>query len=326
MLKILSGDMPRMLAMRFIRLLATLFAVSFLTFFLTSLLPGDPVDSILPPTAPRDEETVARVREELGLNDPLPIRYVEWLGNAVQGDLGKSYLTDQPVWDEITARLSITAELAFVSIFFSVFAAIPLGIWSAYRQGQRADITISAIVQFFLSVPGFVAGVFLTWGFAVQLKLLPATGWVRLTDNPIENFKSVLLPASSLALAQMAVFTRLVRADMITTLQENFVLSARAKGLSDRYVLFRHAFRPSSLSLITVVGLNIGALLGGTVVIEQLFAVPGLGRKMLEGINTRDIMVVQGIVLFISAFYVVVNTIVDLVYMVVDPRIRIKSS
>lgn len=319
--------MLKTLGLRLIRLLATVFAVSFLTFFMTSLLPGDPVDAIYPPTAgERDEALVAQIREDLGLDDPFFVRYGNWISDVVQGDFGVSYLTDQPVLDEITARLPVTAELAIVAVFMSVFLAIPLGIASAYKQGKPTDNTISAIVQFLLSVPPFVVGIFLIWGLALQLGVLPATGWVRLTDSLTGNIKAVILPASALALSQLAVFTRLVRADMISTLQENYVLSARAKGLTDGYVLFRHAFRPSSLSLITVVGLNIGALLGGTVVIEQLFAVPGLGRKLLEAINNRDILVVQGIVLFISAVYVIINTVVDLIYMVVDPRIRIKAA
>jgi peptide/nickel transport system permease protein len=230
------------------------------------------------------------------------------------------------VISEITARLPVTAELAIVAVFMSVFLAIPLGIASAYKQGKAVDNSISAVVQFLLSVPPFVVGIFLIWGIALKAGLLPATGWTRISESITGNIESVILPASALALSQLAVFTRLVRADMISTLQENYVLSARAKGLTDGYVLFRHAFRPSSLSLITVVGLNIGALLGGTVVIEQLFAVPGLGRKLLEAINTRDIIVVQGIVLFISAIYVIINTAVDLIYMVVDPRIRVKSA
>jgi peptide/nickel transport system permease protein len=319
--------MLRTLGLRLIRLLATVFAVSFLTFFMTSLLPGDPVDTIIPPgIGERDEALVAQVREELGLNDPFIVRYGNWISDVVRGDFGTSYVTDQPVLSEITARLPITAELAIVAVFMSVFLAIPLGIASAYKQGKAVDNSISAVVQFLLSVPPFVVGIFLIWGVALKLGVLPATGWTRLSSSVSGNIKSVILPASALALSQLAVFTRLVRADMISTLQENYVLSARAKGLTDGYVLFRHAFRPSSLSLITVVGLNIGALLGGTVVIEQLFAVPGLGRKLLEAINTRDIIVVQGIVLFISAIYVIINTAVDLIYMVVDPRIRIKSA
>jgi peptide/nickel transport system permease protein len=319
--------MLRTLGLRVVRLLATVFAVSFLTFFMTSLLPGDPIDTIIPPgIGVRDEVRVAEIREELGLNDPFFIRYGNWIGDVVRGDFGTSYVTDQPVLSEITARLPVTAELAIVAVFMSVFLAIPLGIASAYKQGKAVDNSISAVVQFLLSVPPFVVGIFLIWGIALKAGVLPATGWTRLTESLSGNIKSVILPASALALSQLAVFTRLVRADMISTLQENYVLSARAKGLTDRYVLFRHAFRPSSLSLITVVGLNIGALLGGTVVIEQLFAVPGLGRKLLEAINTRDLIVVQGIVLFISAIYVIINTAVDLIYMVVDPRIRIKSA
>lgn len=319
--------MWRTLGLRLVRLLATVFAVSFLTFFMTSLLPGDPVDIIIPPgIGERDEVLVAQIREELGLNDPFFIRYGNWLSDVVRGDFGTSYVTDQPVLSEITSRLPVTFELALVAVLMSVFLAIPLGIASAYKQGRGVDNSISSVVQFLLSVPPFVVGIFLIWGVALQLRLLPATGWTRLTESLTGNIKAVILPASALALSQLAVFTRLVRADMISTLQENYVLSARAKGLTDGYVLFRHAFRPSSLSLITVVGLNIGALLGGTVVIEQLFAVPGLGRKLLESINTRDIIMVQGIVLFISAIYVIINTAVDLIYMVVDPRIRIKSA
>lgn len=319
--------MWRTLGLRLVRLLATVFAVSFLTFFMTSLLPGDPVDIIIPPgIGERDEVLVAQIREELGLNDPFIIRYGNWLSDVVRGDFGTSYVTDQPVLSEITSRLPVTFELALVAVLMSVFLAIPLGIASAYKQGRGVDNSISSVVQFLLSVPPFVVGIFLIWGVALQLRLLPATGWTRLTDSLSGNIKAVILPASALALSQLAVFTRLVRADMISTLQENYVLSARAKGLTDGYVLFRHAFRPSSLSLITVVGLNIGALLGGTVVIEQLFAVPGLGRKLLESINTRDLIMVQGIVLFISAIYVIINTAVDLIYMVVDPRIRIKSA
>lgn len=319
--------MWRTLGLRLVRLLATVFAVSFLTFFMTSLLPGDPVDIIIPPgIGQRDEVLVAQIREELGLNDPFFIRYGNWLSDVVRGDFGTSYVTDQPVLSEITSRLPVTFELALVAVLMSVFLAIPLGIASAYKQGRGVDNSISSVVQFLLSVPPFVVGIFLIWGVALQFRLLPATGWTRLTESLTGNIKAVILPASALALSQLAVFTRLVRADMISTLQENYVLSARAKGLTDGYVLFRHAFRPSSLSLITVVGLNIGALLGGTVVIEQLFAVPGLGRKLLESINTRDIIMVQGIVLFISAIYVIINTAVDLIYMVVDPRIRIKSA
>lgn len=317
--------MPQIIISRIVRLLATLLAVSFITFFMTSLLPGDPVDVILPPTAPRDPATVEAIRAELRLDDPIAVRYVAWLGDAVRGDLGRSFISQRTVVDEIRTRLPITIQLTAVAILMSLLAAIPAGVLCAYRQGTWIDKTISAIVQVLLSVPAFVAGIFLIWFFGVRTNLLPATGWVRLTDSVWGNLQTVILPASSLAFVQLAIFSRLIRADMITTLQENYVLSARAKGLGDRYILLRHALRPSSLSLVTVLGLNIGNLLGGTVVIEQLFALPGLGRRLLEGIFNRDLLVVQGIVLFIASSYVIINTIVDLVYLVVDPRIRRKG-
>lgn len=315
--------MARVILTRLARLVATLFAVSILTFFMVSLLPGDPISSILPPDAPRDAETVARITEELGLDDPLPVRYANWATSAMRGDLGRSYITDQPVAETIKQRLPITAELAAVAIFIALALAIPIGVVGAYRQGRAIDQATSAGVQVALSVPNFIGGIFLIWLFAERLGWLPATGWARITDKGLwANFKGVILPATALAMTQMAIFSRLLRSDMIATLQENFVLSARAKGLRDSYILFRHALRPSSLSLITIAGINLGALLGGTVVIEFLFAIGGLGKSLIDAINARDVLVVQGVTVFIATVYVVINTAVDLLYLAIDPRIR----
>ena len=316
--------MAKVLGTRLLRLAATLFAVTFLSFIMTSLLPGDPVNAILGVDAPRDEETVQRIRTELGLDDPLPQRYVTWLGNAAQGDLGESYINrGQSVSDTIKSRLPVTAQLAFMAIIIALILAIPIGVLGAYRQGRWQDQTTSAGVQVALSVPNFITGIMLIWLFAVQLKWLPASNWNRISDKGlIENMKTAILPSTALALTQMAIFSRLIRSDMIATLQENFVLSARAKGLSDRYVLMRHALRPSSLSLATIVGINFGALLGGTVIIETLFAIPGLGFRLINAINQRDILVIQGITVFVAVVYVVINTVVDLFYTVLDPRIR----
>jgi peptide/nickel transport system permease protein len=315
--------MAKVIGIRLVRLIATLIAVSILTFLMTSLLPGDPVNSILPPDAPRDPETIAQIRQELGLDDPLPLRYVNWLGDAISGDLGRSYITDQPVAETIKQRIPVTAELALVAIAIALILAVPIGVLGAYRQGRASDQISSAGVQVALSVPNFIGGIFLIWLFAVKLGWFPATGWARLTEKgPWENFKGVILPATALAMTQMAIFSRILRTDMIATLQENYVLSARAKGLKDSYILFRHALRPSSLSLVTIAGINIGALLGGTVVIETLFAIGGLGFRLINAINARDILVVQGITVFIATVYVVINTAVDLLYIVIDPRIR----
>jgi peptide/nickel transport system permease protein len=316
--------MTRLLLNRLVRLAATLLAVSFLTFLMVNLLPGDPVNSILPPES-QTPERIAQVRADLGLDDPLPKQYVEWLGGVVQFDFGQSYRTNQPVREALLQRLPVTVELAILAIGIAVVFGVPLGVISAYKQGQRLDTVISSIVQFMLSIPAFVAAVFFIYLFAVQFQVLPATGWTRITNDLYGNLKTAILPAVALSLSQLAIYTRLVRADMITTLQENFVLSARAKGLTNRFILFRHALRPSSLSLITVVGLNIGILLGGTVVIEKIFALPGIGGLLIDSIGQRDYLVVQGVVLLIATSYVVINTVVDLVYAMVDPRIRVSG-
>ncbi len=315
--------MAKTVAFVFLRLIATLFAVTFLTFLMVALLPGDPVDTILG-TGPRAPGIEQQIRDDLNLDDPFFVRYVSWLGDAVTGDLGTSYVTDQPVSDTITSRLPVTAQIAFMSIFIAVIIAIPVGVLGAYKQGKWPDTITSAGVQVALSIPNFIFGIFLIWLFAVQLEWLPASNWNRLSDGLLDNLKTSILPAVSLALAQMALFSRLVRSDMMATLRENYILSARAKGLSDKYILFRHALRPSSLSLMTIVGISFGALLGGTVIIESLFAVPGLGFSLIAAINGRDILVIQGITVFIAAMFVIINTIVDLLYAVLDPRIRRK--
>jgi peptide/nickel transport system permease protein len=210
-----------------------------------------------------------------------------------------------------------------MAVGIALVLALPLGVIGAYKEGKWQDSTTSAAAQVALSVPNFITGIFLIWLFAVKLDLLPASNWNRISDKGLgANLKTAILPATALATTQMAIFSRLVRADMIATLKENYILSARAKGLGDRYILMRHALRPSSLSLMTIVGINFGALLGGTVVIETLFAIPGLGFRLINAINQRDILVIQGITVFVAVVYVVINTVVDLLYAVVDPRIR----
>ena len=313
--------MLKTIAFILLRLIATLLAITFLTFLMVALLPGDPVDTILG-TAPRTEEQVASIRDDLNLDDPLLVRYVAWLGAAVTGDLGDSYITDQPVRDTIQSRVPVTAQLAFMAIGIAVLVAVPLGVLGAYKQSKWQDTSSSAFAQVALSIPNFIVGIGLIWLFAVRWNLLPASNWNRLSDGVVDNLKTSIMPAVALALATMAVFSRLIRSDMIATLQEDFILSARSKGLSDRYILFRHALRPSSLSLMTIVGISFGALLGGTVVIEQLFAIPGLGGSLIAAINGRDIILIQGITVFIAVMFIIINTVVDLLYAVLDPRIR----
>ena len=314
--------MLKMIASRLMRLVLTLLSVSFITFMLLNILPGDAVNALIPIDAQQDREFVEQVREEFGLNDPLIVRYGRWLGDAVQGDLGDSMVTSRPVTDEITHRLPITFELMFVSVGLSLLLAVPLGVFSAYREGRRPDRVISGFTQFQLSMVPFVTGLILIYVFALKLGWVPATGWNRLSNGLGPNLKTVALPALSLAITEVAIYTRILRSDMILTLKENYVLSARAKGLTNRFILFRHGLRPSILTLVTVIALSMGSLIAGVVVIEYLFAIPGLGKRIFSAIYQRDFMMVQGIVIVITGSYVFVNTVVDVLYSVVDPRIR----
>ena len=314
--------MSKMIAGRLTRLALTLLVVSFVTFVGVNVLPGDAINALIPIDAQQDREFVEQVREEWGLNDPMIVRYGRWLGNAVQGDLGDSIVTGRAVTDEIIHRLPITLEIMFVAVVLSLLLAIPIGLLSAYREGRRPDRVISGVAQLGLSMPVFVTGLILIYFFALKVHWFPATGWNRLSNGIGPNLRSVALPALSLAITEAAVYTRVLRSDVIGTLKENYILSARAKGLTDRYILFRHGLRPSLLTLVTVVGLSIGTLIGGTLVVEYLFAIPGIGRRIFSAIYQRDFMMVQGITILITAFYVIVNTVVDLAYMVVDPRMR----
>ena len=314
--------MLKMIASRLTRLVLTVLAVTFATFMLTNVLPGDAVNALIPIDAQQDQEFVEQIREEWGLNDPLIVRYGRWLGDAVQGDLGRSLVTGQPVTDEITHRLPITLEIMVVTVGLSLLVAVPLGAFTGYQEGRRADRVFSGLAQAGLSLPSFVTALILIYVFALKLQWFPAVGWNRLSNGIGPNLKTVALPALALAITEIAVYTRLLRSDMIVTLKENYILSARAKGLTDRFILFRHGLRPSLLTLVTVVGLNIAALLGGVLVIEYLFAIPGIGKRLFSAIQQRDFMMVQAITILITVFYVVVNTITDLTYMVVDPRIR----
>jgi peptide/nickel transport system permease protein len=311
----------RLIGLKVLSLVPVLLAVSFLTFLMLSLLPGCVECQILGPDNVTPE-AVATVRTDLGLDDPLPVRYASWLGDAVTGDLGRSYISRQEVTEAISDRLPVTAEIVALSMVFSLAISIPLGMVTAYRAGGAFDRMTTGATFGMLAIPSFMMALLLIYLFAEQLGWFPATGWTNLTDDPVENLRSAFMPALSLALVNVAVFTRLLRSDMIATLQEDHVLLARAKGLPTWHILTRHALRPSSFSLVTVSALTVGNLLGGAVIVEQLFALPGIGRLLFDAIFRRDLMVVQGVVLVITAGFVVINGLVDILYSVLDPRIR----
>ncbi|GAA3820626.1 ABC transporter permease [Sphaerisporangium flaviroseum] len=309
-----------MILHRLVRLAVVLLVVTFLSYVLLNLLPGDPTTQILGLSA--TEEARAQLRQELGLDQPLLIRYAAWLGDLLTGDFGTSYITRLPVAEELAERLPVTLELLVVAQAVALGLAIPVGVAAARRAGRALDQVLTAVSFALLSTPVFVLGVLLILVFAVTWRLLPATGWTPLSVDVGWNLTSVLLPAVTLGCGQLAVYARLLRTDLIATLQEDYITLARARGLSPRRILWRHALRPSAISLVTAVGLNLGALIGGTVIIETLFGLPGVGRLIVDSIFSRDYLTVQGSVVLISVGYVLVNFAVDLVYAAVDPRIR----
>ncbi|HEX2892235.1 ABC transporter permease [Vineibacter terrae] len=308
------------LAQRIGHLVAVLLLVSVATFGMLELLPGNLAYSILGEGA--QPEAIARVEKELGLDRPLPERFLGWLGNALTGDLGKSYATGETVGHAIAQRLPVSLQLMIAAQILALLLALPLGLWAGYREGGTIDRLISGSAFGILAVPHFVLGIVLILLLAVWLRWLPASGFVAFETDPIGNIRSMILPSLTLALVEAPVYLRLLRSDVASTLREEFVVVARAKGLSDWRILLTHALRPSSFSLVTVMGINIGHLIGGTVIIETLFALPGIGRLLIEAINTRDLMMVQGVVLFIAAAFVLVNLLVDTIYAVLDPRLR----
>lgn len=305
---------------RLLELAVILLLVSMATFLLIDLLPGDPVYAILGENA--QPETAEALRQQLGLNDPLPIRYLDWMSNAVVGDLGDSIRSERPVTDEFLERLPVTLQLAAMGMGIALILALPLGMWSAYRAGSPVDRTTATVSYGLMSLPPFVLGLLLVYLLALTWEIFPVTGWIRLSEDLPQNLRHAFLPAFSLALAELAVYTQLLRADMVSTLEEDYVLAAKAKGMTTWHVLFRHALRPSSFSLITLSAVNFGRLLGGTVIVEQLFGLPGVGRLIIQSIPSKDMPVIQGSVLILAAGYLIINALVDASYSLLDPRVR----
>lgn len=312
--------MLRSLAGKILYLIPVLIAVTALSFLLLKLLPGDPAVNILGPSATPD--AVRALHKSLGLDKPLLTQYWQFVWNALHGDLGRSYQNNQPTLEALRQRLPVTLELLVLSQFLALLVSVPLAIRAATRPDGLLDRISTGVSFGFLALPPYIIGVVLVLVFAVQFHLFPATGYTPLTENPFQNVRSLLLPSITLALAELATYMRLLRADMITTLQEDFITMARAKGMPPWRILWLHAFRPSSFSLVTVVGLNFGRLIGGTFIVEILFALPGIGALTVQSIFSTDYLVVQGTVLLVAVGYVLVNFLVDMLYVIIDPRVR----
>ena len=312
--------MVRFVGKRLFYLVPVLLAVTLLTFLISSLLPGDLAYTILGDQA--TPEKVEALRAQLGLDLPIWQRYGLWLWQAVQGDLGRSFRTGEVVFAAVTERLPISLELMVMAEVIGLLIGIPLAILCAVKSGSAVDRFLTGLAFGKLSLPSFMVAILLIFLFAVQLNWLPATGWVPFAEDPIGNLRCFVLPAATLAFAEWPVLMRVLRSDMIATLQEDYIAMAKAKGLRPWRILLVHALKPSSLTLVTVTGINIGRLIGGAVITESIFALPGVGRLLVGSIQARDFVILQGAVLFVATGFVVVNFIVDMLYAVLDPRIR----
>jgi len=298
------------------RLLATvplLLAVSVVVFSFVHALPGDPAVLFLGEEA--TPENLARFRAKLGFDRPLIVQYGDWLGRALQGDLGRSIRTNQPVVQAIVERLPVTLRLIAFSMVISLALAVPLGIVSAVKRNSGVDLASTFFALFGFSTPNFWLGLILIYVFALLLRWLPASGF--------DGVRSLILPSITLGTALAALVTRQLRSGMLEVLRQDYVRTAQAKGLADRMVIGKHALKNALISVVTVIGLQIGALLGNTIITESLFALPGVGRLMIDSVFSRDFFVVQGVILFLAVGYVVANLVVDILYSYLDPRIRV---
>jgi len=332
-------EAARLIGRRFVQLAVVLLLVSFFTFSLVRLLPGDPTKTIIPFGT---DQQRAQLKQDLGLDKPFLQQYVNYIGvpflksegtkGLLEGELGHKYSTNQPVSDFLNQSLPVSIQLVLYAQVLALVIAIPLGVLAAYRNGTRTDRTINTTAFAFLAIPSFVLAFTLSYFVGAKLKWLPTSGYAPGWLDPVfdssrtpdlwNHFRDMILPVVTLAVGQVAIYMRLLRSDMIQTLQENFITMARAKGVSNRRILFRHALRPSSLTLLTVAGLNLGTLIGGAIVVEVIYGMPGMGEKIYTAIVAREYVELQSYIFVIAFIFVLINFIVDFLYIVLDPRIR----
>jgi len=299
---------------------ATLVFVSVLVFVVIRVLPGDPALIILGIEA--NPDTVARLRHSLGLDQPMPLQYLRWVGRALTGDLGRSIQYDVSVSSLILSRLHVTLPLTILAAGFMALAAVPLGVFAATRHRRWGDYLTMILSQLGIAVPGFWAGLLLILLFSVKLGWVQAGGFDGWGQGVWPALRSLLLPAIALGLFQFAVLARTTRSAVLEVLREEYVKTARAKGVAEGSVLFRHALSNAMIPVLTVAGIQLGQLIAGSIILESVFYLPGLGRLALGAINARDLPVVQGVVLFVASLIVMINVAVDILYGFLDPRIR----
>ena len=302
---------------------ATMVVASFVVFSVLEILPGDPAQLMLGMNATPD--ALAALREQMGLNQPLPLRYLNWAAGLLTLDLGRSYTYSVPVIDLVAERLVVSLPLAIIALFLSTAIAIPVGIFAAARRGRAGDAISMGAAQLGVAIPNFWFALLLIYAFAVWLRLVPAGGFPGWGAGFWPALKALILPAVALALPQAAILARVTRSALLEVLGEDYIRTARAKGMPRRYVLWRHALRNALIPVLTILGLQFAFLLAGTIIIENVFYLPGLGRLVFQAITQRDLIVVESVVMLLVAAVIVVNFLVDLSYALVDPRLRIKT-
>lgn len=311
--------MTTYVARRLLFMIPVALLVSFVTFMLIHLVPGDPARVLLGEEA--TPQSVAALRQQLGLDRPLGVQYGLWLWQAIHGNLGESIQLQQPVIQAIWQRLPVTIELGVASLIFSVALAVPLGVMAATNRNGRLDWLVNVTSLLGTAIPSFVLGLLLILVFAVFIRIFPPGGYVPFTEDPLGNLRDLVLPAVALGVGAVAVNLRQVRTSMLEVLHEDYIRTAWAKGLRPRQVNYRHALRNALMPLLTIVGLQVGAILAGTFVIETIFLWPGIGALTIQSIFSKDYPVVQGVVLLAALSYMAVNLFVDIGYRVLDPRV-----
>ncbi|MGV8952266.1 MAG: ABC transporter permease [Cypionkella sp.] len=304
---------------RLAQLVVVLLVTSVAIFSMTALLPGDPTVTMLGEASTMDQRQA--LRESMRLDDPLPVRYVAWLGSALQGDLGRSIRTQEPVTQMLVNRIPVTLELTFLSLTLAMLLGIPLGIVAARWRGTNIDLTVGVLAMSAMAMPFFWLGTMLIMLFAVNLRWLPPSGFSPLLSDPVVNLRLMVLPVLTVGMSMAAIIMRQTRSSMLDVLSQDYIRTARAKGLPERQVVLSHALRNAMNPVVTVAGLQFGALMGGAVVTETIFSLPGLGRMIVNGIFDRDFPVVQGAMLAIVLFVTIVNLVTDLLYIALDKRL-----
>jgi len=308
------------LARRLFAFIPTLFAVAIIVFFMIYLIPGDPVSVMLGPEATGD--AIARAREDLGLNRPLPVQMAAWFVGVAHGNLGQSYFLSQSVNQALVERIPVTFSLASLALIISLVVGIGIGIIASLNQGRFYDWLVMLVALFGISVPSFWLALNLIILFSVQNQWFPVGGFVSITEDVGAFLSHLALPALSLGLINAALIARMTRSSMLEVLRADYVRTARAKGLRERLVVYRHVFKNALIPIVTVIGIVAGSLLGGSVITETVFNLPGVGRMVVEAVKHRDYPVVQGGILFVTCTYLVINLLVDLLYAWINPRIR----